>query len=189
MTQEDLSEGVINKSKSKNKCLNWPSRESFISYKRIKNKCNSSTKKVERNFFKEATKDGIMTSKTFWRTIKLFLTNNGCIYNYSIGIENDCNLIRNEQELEELFNEHHIKRHFVSGPFVKEFKIKENKLNFKILLTMCAYVSEILVWNFIWRECLVFPVSLFEKARSIIFACPDSKIFTLNNFLRRKVFP
>ena len=86
-----------------------------------------------------------MTSTTFWRTIKLFLTNNGCISNDSIGIENDCNLIRNEQELEELFNEHHIKRHFVSGHFVREFKTIENKLNFKILLTMCSYVYEILV--------------------------------------------
>ena len=47
-----------------------------------------------------------MTSKIFWRTVKLFLTNNGCVFNDFIGIENEGNLICNEQELAELFNEY-----------------------------------------------------------------------------------
>ena len=46
-----------------------------------KNKCNSLTKKAKRDFFKKATKDGIMTNKKFWLTVKPFLTNNGCISN------------------------------------------------------------------------------------------------------------
>ena len=66
------------------------------------------TKKAKIDFFKEAAKDGIMTSKTFWRTVKHFLTNNGCISNDFIGIENEGNLIFNEQELGELFDEHYI---------------------------------------------------------------------------------
>ena len=49
-----------------------------------------------------------MTSKIFWRTVKPFLTNNGCISNDFIGIENEGNLICNEQEFVELFNEHYI---------------------------------------------------------------------------------
>ena len=49
-----------------------------------------------------------MTGKNFWRTVKPFLTNNGCISNDFIGIENEGNLICNEQELVELFNEHYI---------------------------------------------------------------------------------
>ena len=53
-------------------------------------------------------KDGIMTNKKVWRTVKPFLTNNGCISNDFIGIENEGNLICNEQELVELFNEHYI---------------------------------------------------------------------------------
>ena len=63
------------------------------------------TKKAKRNFFKEAEKDGTMTSKNFWHTVKPFLTNNGCISNDFIGIENEGNLICNGQELMELFNE------------------------------------------------------------------------------------
>ena len=38
----------------------------------------------------------------------MFFLNNGCISNDFIDIENDGNLIFNEQELEELFNEHYI---------------------------------------------------------------------------------
>ena len=87
----------MNQSKAKNKYLNWPSRENFISYKRTKNKCNSLTKKAKRDFFKEATKDGIMTSKKFWHTVKPFLTNNGCISNDFIGIENEGNPMCNKQ--------------------------------------------------------------------------------------------
>ena len=99
---------VKNKAKAKNKYLNWPSRENFILYKRTKNKCNSLPKKAKRDFFKEATKDGIMTSKKFWHAIKPFWTNNDCTSNDFIGIENEGNLICNEQELVELFNEHYM---------------------------------------------------------------------------------
>ena len=98
----------MNKSKAKKNYLNGPSRENFISYKRTKNKCNSLIKKAKRDFFKEATKNGIMTSKKFCSTVKSFLTNNGCISNDFIGIENEGNLICNEQELVELFIEHYI---------------------------------------------------------------------------------
>ena len=49
-----------------------------------------------------------MTNKKFWRTVKPFSTNIGCLSNDFIGIENEGNLICNEQELVELFNEHYI---------------------------------------------------------------------------------
>ena len=49
-----------------------------------------------------------MTSKSFLRTFKPFLTNNGCISNDFISIENEGNLTCNEQELVELFNDHYI---------------------------------------------------------------------------------
>ena len=107
---KDLSKAIMNNSKAKNKYLNWPSRENFISYKRIKNKCNSLTKKAKRDFFKEAAKDGTMTNKTFWHTVKPFLTTYGYIFDDFIGSENEGNLICNEQELVEPFNEHDINK-------------------------------------------------------------------------------
>ena len=69
---KDLSKAIKNKSKAKKKYLNWPSRENFISYKRTKNKCNSLTKKAKRDFFKDTTRDGIMTSKKLGILLNLF---------------------------------------------------------------------------------------------------------------------
>ena len=48
--------------------------------------------------------------QTFLRIVKSFLTNNGFISNNFIRIENEGNLICNEQELVELFNEHYINK-------------------------------------------------------------------------------
>ena len=105
---KDLSKEIMNKSKVKNKYLNWPSRENSISYKRTKNKSNSLTKQAKRDFFKEPIKDGIATNKKFWHTVKPFLTNNACVSNDFIDLESEANLICNEQELVELFNEHYV---------------------------------------------------------------------------------
>ena len=85
------------------------------------------TKEAKGDFFKEATKDGIMTSKNFWHTFKSFLTNNGSISNDLISIENEGNLICNEQELEELFDEHYVnvkekssgKKTLITGKFFR----------------------------------------------------------------------
>ena len=107
---KDLSKAIMDKSKAKNRYLNRPSRENFISYKRTKYKCNSLTKKAKRDFFKGATKDGIMTSKKFWHTVKPVLKNYGCISNDFRGIENEGNLICNKHGLVELFNEHYINK-------------------------------------------------------------------------------
>ena len=86
-------------------------------FKLAKNqKCNSLTKKAKRNFFKEAT--------NFWRN-KPFLTNNNCISNDFIGIENDGNLISNEQELAKLCNEHYINKGNSSDASQDEITVKE----------------------------------------------------------------
>ena len=53
---KDLNKAIINKSKAKNKYLNWPSRENFISYKRTKSKCNSLTEKAKSDFSKRRQK-------------------------------------------------------------------------------------------------------------------------------------
>ena len=108
MTKE-LSKAIMEKSKSRNKYLKWPSRENYVSYKKSKNKCNSLTKKAKKIFFKEATKDGIMSNKKFWSTAKPFITNKGCISNDFISVEKDGDLMSNEKETVELFNQNYIK--------------------------------------------------------------------------------
>ena len=107
MTRE-LSKAIMEKLKTRSKYLKWPSRENYVSYKKSKNKCNSLTKKAKKIFFKEATKDGIMSNKKFWSTVKLFLTNKGGISNDFISVEKDGDLISNEKEIVELFNQNYI---------------------------------------------------------------------------------
>ena len=107
MTKE-LSKAIMEKSKTRNKYLKWPSRENYLSHNKTKNKCNTLTRKTKKNFFREATKDGIMSNKRFWSTVKPFLTNKGYISNDFISIAKDGELISNEKELVELYNENYI---------------------------------------------------------------------------------
>ena len=107
MTKE-LSKAIIEKLKSRNNYLKWPSREHYVSYKNSKSNYNSLTKKAEKIFFKEATKDGIMSNKKFWSTVKPFLTNKDGISNDFISVEKDGDLISNEKEIVRLFNQNYI---------------------------------------------------------------------------------
>ena len=90
-----LSKAIMEKFRTRNKYLMWPSRENYVFYKKSKNKCNSLTKKAKKISFKETTKDGIMSNKNFWSTVKPFITNKGCISNDFISVEKDGDLISN----------------------------------------------------------------------------------------------
>ena len=71
----DLSKAIMIKSKAKNQYVKWPSRENYLAFKKAKNKCTSINKKAKKDYFKEATKYGVMTNKEFWKKLKPFLTN------------------------------------------------------------------------------------------------------------------
>ena len=49
-----------------------------------------------------------MSNKTFWSTVNIFLTNKGGISNDFITVEKDGDLISNEKEIVELFNQNYI---------------------------------------------------------------------------------
>ena len=104
MTRE-LSKAIMIKSKVKNSYVKWPSQENFVAYKKAKSKCNSLTRKAKRNFIKETTKSGMMSNRTFWKTVKPFLTNKGYVTNDCINIEKEGDIVRDEKVLVELFNE------------------------------------------------------------------------------------
>ena len=106
MTKE-LSKAIIEKLKSRYKYLKWPSRDNYVSYKNSKSNYNSLNKKAEKIFFKEATKDGIMSNKKFWSTVKPFLTNKEGISNDFISVEKDGDLISNEKEIVKVFNQNY----------------------------------------------------------------------------------
>ena len=78
-----------------------------LSYKRIENVCNSTSKKSKRSFFKEAAKHGTIISRKYINTVQPFLSNKSCVFNDFITIDQDEDQISTEQELVKLFNEHY----------------------------------------------------------------------------------
>ena len=48
-----LSKEIMNKSRLRNKYLKWPSRENFLAYKMVKNKCNAFNNKAKKSYFQE----------------------------------------------------------------------------------------------------------------------------------------
>ena len=80
----------------------------FCSLQKAKSKCNSLTRKAKRKFFKEATKSGMMSNRTLWKTVKPFLTNKGCMVNDCINIEKDEDIVIDKKMLVELLTENYI---------------------------------------------------------------------------------
>ena len=70
-----------------------------------------------------------MTNKQFWKTIKPFLTNNGCLENSDIMLINDDGMVTDDTTLAKTFNEHDInivERSSVLKPEKMEF---DNSIN------------------------------------------------------------
>ena len=64
--------------------------------------------KVKNSYVKEATRGGVMSNRTFWKTVKPFLTNKGCMANDCINTEKDGDIVRDKKMLVELFNEDYV---------------------------------------------------------------------------------
>ena len=99
---KELSKVVMNKSRLRNKCLQGPSRETFIAYKKMKNNCNTLTRKTKKRYFGYITKNkNFATTKTFWNTVGPFITNKGTISDENIKIkaeENQNTKIKNKNK-------------------------------------------------------------------------------------------
>ena len=54
---DKLSKAIMNKSTLRNKCLKWPSRENFLVYGKVKNKCNSLNEKAKKSYFQKSHKN------------------------------------------------------------------------------------------------------------------------------------
>ena len=72
---KNLSKVIITKSRIRNKYLKWPSRENFLAFNSIKNKCNNLLKKSKKKYFLENANEGSVSSKLFWNTVKPFISN------------------------------------------------------------------------------------------------------------------
>ena len=76
-TTKDLSKAIINKSKTRNRYVKWPWRESVLAMKSAKSLCNNLVNIYKKSYFQKFTQKGFANNKAFWNTIKPFLTNKG----------------------------------------------------------------------------------------------------------------
>ena len=74
MTKE-LSKTIMTRSRIKKKYNKWPSRETFLALKQIKNTCTNLTKTAKKQYFAKSTENQPLTNKSFWNSISPFLTN------------------------------------------------------------------------------------------------------------------
>ena len=88
---KELRKAIMEKSRLRNKRLEHPSRENFLAYRNIKNKCNNSLKQSKNKYIKDISNKGAATSKSFSNTVKLFITHKGTQTNEIITIEAEKN--------------------------------------------------------------------------------------------------
>ena len=69
-----LSKSIMDKSRIKNKYLKWPSTENVLAYKRLKINLINKSKKI---YFQVHAGEGSATGKSFWKTVKPFISTKG----------------------------------------------------------------------------------------------------------------
>ena len=106
----DLRKAIYNRSRLKNNLNKNQTNENRIKYKKQRNKCVSLRKKAIKSHFESITRNGIMSSKNFWNTIKPFITNKSGLTNNDIMLihNNTITIITDENILTGLFNDHYI---------------------------------------------------------------------------------
>ena len=101
-------------------------------WKQQRNKCVSIRRKSIKLYFSNITSNGIITNKNFWKAIKPFLTNKGCLENSDIMLRDGEKMITDEKKLVQLFNDHYINivgRSCGFKPEKVEFDIESNSKN------------------------------------------------------------
>ena len=72
---KQLRKAIYTRSRLKNKYNKNRTDENSIQYKKQINKCVNLRKKAIKTYFKNITNSGIVENKTFWQTVKPFITN------------------------------------------------------------------------------------------------------------------
>ena len=84
---EELSKVIMNKYTITNKYLKWLSKENYLAYEKMKNKCNNLVKKSKKRYFQENSSEDSALSKSFWDTVQLFISSKGTLSNDNIIID------------------------------------------------------------------------------------------------------
>ena len=103
-----LSKAIMTRLRLRSKYNKWQSRENFLAFRKAKNYCNNRNEMTKKAYFEQMTRRGFVNSKSFWNTVKPFLTNKCFFTCVNITIENNEKLVSVTLKLTEIFNTHYI---------------------------------------------------------------------------------
>ena len=112
----------MNKSKTRNRNLKWSSRENILAMKCAKNLCNNLIKTNKKSYFQKVREKGFANNKTYWNTIKPFLTNKGFLTSDSISLTKENETITDKKTITHSFNTHYVN-------IVKNHQVKPLRYN------------------------------------------------------------
>ena len=98
----------MKRSRLRTKYNKWQSRENYVAYRLAKRECDILTDVAKTQYFRNATANGTMTNKEFWKVMKPALTNKGIVCSDVIILEENGELISDESKLVDIFNNHYI---------------------------------------------------------------------------------
>ena len=86
---KELRKAIYSRSRLRNNCCKNPTKENEKKHKIQRNKCVSVKKKSIKKYFKNISKDNVVTNKNFWSVIKPFPTDKGHINGEEIILKCD----------------------------------------------------------------------------------------------------
>ena len=132
-----MRKAVYARSRLRNKFYKNPSEENERKYKRQRNLYVSFRRKAVKQYFSNITGKGIVTNKEFWKTIRHFLTNKGCLENSDIILINDDEMVTDDKTLAKTFNEHYVN----TAERSSGSKPKKMEFQFHLILVEIFYIA------------------------------------------------
>ena len=103
---KELRKAIYTRSRFRNRSLKNPDEINSKLYKQRRNKCVSIRRRSIKHYFSNITSNGIIRFKNFWKAIKPFLTNKGCLENSDIMLRDEEKMIADEKKLVQLLNDY-----------------------------------------------------------------------------------
>ena len=105
---KQLRKEVYGRSLLRNKFNRKPKKLNWEMYKKQRNKCVKLRKRSIKTYIENITKSGVMSNKTFWRTVRPFLTNKGILIDDEISLIHNGKIIDDEKQVAERLNHAYI---------------------------------------------------------------------------------
>ena len=120
---KNLRKAIMKRSQLENKYISNSTVENRNKYKKHKNFCSKLYKKERKKFYSQLDIKNITDNKLFWKTMKPFLSEK-CTYASKISLVHNDNVISDDQELADTFN--NFFEHAVDNLGIQEYQSDHN---------------------------------------------------------------